>query len=118
MIGYYRMDGTPYNDVLEWAEDSERMSKDGTQVIGDTRIWPYRISTVWLGLDYQYGNGPPLIFETMVFRRATWRTWWQCWWGQWRFRRPDALSQMVKALGQMVERFRPRWSRLLRMLQK
>ena len=27
-----------------------------------------RVSTVWLGLDHNYGSkGPPLIFETMVF---------------------------------------------------
>jgi len=25
------------------------------------------VSTVWLGLNHQYGNGAPLIFETMVF---------------------------------------------------
>ena len=25
------------------------------------------VSTVWLGLDHQFGDGPPLIFETMVF---------------------------------------------------
>lgn len=25
------------------------------------------ISTVWLGLDHQYGSGPPIIFETMIF---------------------------------------------------
>lgn len=24
------------------------------------------VSTVWLGVDHQYGDGPPLIFETMV----------------------------------------------------
>lgn len=29
----------------------------------------YRISTVWLGLDHNFsGKGPPLIFETMVFK--------------------------------------------------
>jgi len=27
------------------------------------------VSTVWLGLDHQYGTGPPLIFETRVFPR-------------------------------------------------
>lgn len=27
-------------------------------------IW---VSTVWLGVDHQWGSGPPLIFETMVF---------------------------------------------------
>ena len=25
------------------------------------------VSTIWIGLDYNYGDGPPLIFETMVF---------------------------------------------------
>lgn len=25
------------------------------------------VSTVWLGLNHNYGDGPPLIFETMVF---------------------------------------------------
>lgn len=30
--------------------------------IGDKRV-----STVFLGLNHQYGDGPPLLFETMVF---------------------------------------------------
>ncbi|MEU6674851.1 hypothetical protein [Streptomyces sp. NPDC046925] len=25
------------------------------------------VSTVWLGLNHQFGDGPPLLFETMVF---------------------------------------------------
>jgi hypothetical protein len=25
------------------------------------------VSTVWLGLDHNWGDGPPLIFETMIF---------------------------------------------------
>lgn len=25
------------------------------------------VSTVWLGFNHQYGDGPPLIFETMIF---------------------------------------------------
>jgi len=39
------------------------------------------VSTVFLGLDHQYGDGPPLVFETMVFHdgdgREEWRysTW-------------------------------------------
>lgn len=31
-----------------------------------------RVSTVWLGLNHRYGEGPPLIFETMVFGNAGW----------------------------------------------
>jgi hypothetical protein len=27
----------------------------------------WRISTVWLGTNHQWGEGPPLLFETMVF---------------------------------------------------
>ena len=26
-----------------------------------------QVSTVFLGLDHQWGDGPPLIFETMIF---------------------------------------------------
>lgn len=31
-----------------------------------------RISTIFLGLDYNFGDGPPLIFETMVFPANSW----------------------------------------------
>ncbi|WP_433233927.1 hypothetical protein [Actinomadura nitritigenes] len=27
----------------------------------------HTVSTVWLGLDHNYGGGEPLIFETMIF---------------------------------------------------
>lgn len=27
-----------------------------------------RVSTVWLGINHRFGDGPPLIFETMVFK--------------------------------------------------
>ncbi len=36
--------------------------KVGLDTVGDKRV-----STVFLGLDHQYGDGPPLLFETMVF---------------------------------------------------
>lgn len=29
------------------------------------------VSTVWLGIDHNFGFGPPLIFETMVFAAET-----------------------------------------------
>ena len=38
-----------------------------------TEVGPYVVSTVWLGLDHNYmENGPPLIFETMVFTNSAW----------------------------------------------
>lgn len=62
------MDGTPYlgeNATLEWANDFEN-TKDriiAQETLPDGKF----ISTVWLGLDHQFGIGKPLIFETMVF---------------------------------------------------
>ena len=31
------------------------------------KIFRTRISTVFLGLDHSWGDGPPLLFETMIF---------------------------------------------------
>lgn len=33
----------------------------------DMKLHGRQVSTVWLGLDHSFENGPPLIFETMVF---------------------------------------------------
>lgn len=35
--------------------------------IADDRIGAVRVSTVFLGVDHSFGNGDPLLFETMVF---------------------------------------------------
>ena len=40
--------------------------------VGIDEIGPYVISTVWLGLDHGFGDGPPVIFETMVFASEAW----------------------------------------------
>lgn len=66
---YYRRDGTPYPDgpeqTLAWARDFGDVDK---RIVAQTRLWNGAfVSTVFLGLDHQYGDGPPLIFETMVF---------------------------------------------------
>jgi len=65
-------------DLMTWAKWYEkadrRVAKSGQQ--GKTRV-----STVFLGLNHQWGEGPPLLFETMIFggehdqyqeRYATW----------------------------------------------
>lgn len=69
----------PVADVIEWATAFEK---------GDRRValtdlgGGVKISTVFLGIDHSFGEGPPLIFETMVFanragEEAMWRysTW-------------------------------------------
>jgi len=43
-----------------WFESADRIVKKS--------VWDgVEISTVFLGLDHSFGNGPPLLFETMVF---------------------------------------------------
>lgn len=53
----------------------ERITHDEWVSAPDNRVaWDMvggvRISTAWLGLDHQFGGGPPLIFETMLFGKA------------------------------------------------
>lgn len=71
--GKYLLDGhdvVPCEDLLEWALNFETMDRvvgltnfdqdDGTQVT---------VSTVFIGLDHSFSRheGPPIVFETMVF---------------------------------------------------
>jgi len=64
----YRRDATPItgpNATLEWAEEFERADR---QICRDELPGNVRVSTVFLGVDHNYGEtGPPLIFETMIF---------------------------------------------------
>lgn len=69
IILFYRPDGTPINtgddlqDTIEYGTLHEMYHR-----VAETQIGPYWISTVYLGLDHSYGHGPPLIFETMIFK--------------------------------------------------
>lgn len=51
-------------DALEWGRFFEDFSK---RRVALTELPNARISTVFLGLDYNWGQGKPLVFETMVF---------------------------------------------------
>lgn len=35
--------------------------------VAETQIGESWVSTVWLGIDHGFGEGPPIIFETLVF---------------------------------------------------
>ena len=49
--------------VEEWARQFEIMDRHVEQtMIGDVRV-----STVFLGINHNFGRGPPLLFETMIF---------------------------------------------------
>ena len=65
MPDYYDRNGDPIRDMLEWGA---RFSDKGYQRVAlDKLPNNVEVSTVWLGLDHNWGNGPPLIFETTVF---------------------------------------------------
>ena len=73
--GYYVLDGREARQAsdAEWLLQSYARRK---RTAGDHDPWRIgkretigdaEVSTVFLGLDYSYGDGPPLIFETMIF---------------------------------------------------
>jgi len=61
---YYDKQGNPIS-MEEWAalfEDFE------SRVIGKSETAAgCQVSTVWLGMNHNYGEGPPLIFETLAY---------------------------------------------------
>jgi len=65
MSDYYDRQGNPISDTLAWAKKYE--DEEEKRVAEDTLPDGKWVSTVWLGLDHSFGEGPPLIFETMVF---------------------------------------------------
>lgn len=68
MPDYFDKAGRPI-PLMKWAELFENREYRLVQqeVLPDGR-W---VSTVWLGLNHQYGDGPPLIFENYGVRGAT-----------------------------------------------
>jgi hypothetical protein len=58
---------SPVEDLMTWARSFETSDRRiARTVLEDDCV----VSTVFLGLDHQFGNGPPLLFETMVFGGA------------------------------------------------
>jgi hypothetical protein len=65
MIDYYDRQGNPITQdrYIKLFEDM------AYKRVAETMVGPYWVSTVWIGLDHGFGNGEPLIFETMVFHK-------------------------------------------------
>lgn len=66
-------------ETLEWAKWFDKADR---QVAHDDLPNGVRVSTVFLGIDHQFGEGPPVLFETMIFggehdgyqdRHCTWK---------------------------------------------
>ena len=65
----YILDGhtpIPCEDTQEWGRWYEKNVEQRRVGLTDLENG-VRVSTVFLGLDHQWGDGPPLLFETLVF---------------------------------------------------
>lgn len=63
---YYKLvDRQPVrcSDPLQWA----LWFQNNDRRVRQTRVGPYEVSTIFLGLDHSWRKGPPVLFETMVF---------------------------------------------------
>lgn len=66
MNGQYILNGkTPVecNDLMEWAKQMEGKNR----IVEQSQLGDVKVSTVFLGLDHSFGDGEPLLFETMIF---------------------------------------------------
>ena len=80
MTDKFILDGkTPVesHDLLAWGQ----WMQDADRVVAKIFIGDVNVSTIFLGLDHSFSDGPPLLFETMIFggehdqyqdRFATW----------------------------------------------
>jgi len=54
----------PVDDILIWGKWFQTADCHVAKTTISEKI---NVSTVFLGLDHSFGNGPPLLFETMIF---------------------------------------------------
>jgi hypothetical protein len=62
-IIYYDRQGQPM-DRMDWVVKFEDRDY---KTVEQTEIGEAFVSTVWMGIDHNFGEGSPLIFETMIF---------------------------------------------------
>jgi hypothetical protein len=62
---YYDRQGKPITDSVAFVKKSrnQKYRRVASTILPDGK-W---VSTIWVGLNFQFGRGPPLIFETMVY---------------------------------------------------
>ena len=70
------------NDNEAWGRWFSMPEHQAERIVKQETIKGCRVSTVFLGIDHQFGNGRPLLFETIIFggkhddyqmRYSTWK---------------------------------------------
>ena len=81
MNEYYRLDENHTPVACTLAEWGEMIQDINSRQVARSELGEISVSTVFLGLNHNWGDGPPLLFETMIFdgehdeekwRYATW----------------------------------------------
>lgn len=67
---YFILEGQVVKPVYRVEDWALWMSTNPNTRIAKTEGDGYIVSTVFIGLDHNYGGGPPEIFETMVFKQG------------------------------------------------
>ena len=62
---FYILDGRDIRkvDIITWAKWFEKTERH----VADDFVGDVRVSTVFLGINHNFGDGVPLLFETIVF---------------------------------------------------
>lgn len=81
MTDCYDRQGNPMTHD-EWVQ---QFGAGDEKLVALSQVGDAIVSTVWIGLNHQWGDGPPLIFETMIFEEGDgdWRP------QQWRWSTED-----------------------------
>ena len=70
----YILDGAgepiPCDDLLQWGRWLVTHDRTLARDRDESGRTPVLVSTVFLGLDHQFGAGPPILWETMIFGRS------------------------------------------------
>jgi hypothetical protein len=97
MTEYYVLneagEAVPTGSLYEWSKWFET-NRDG-RMVSKTTVGEAEVSTVFLGMNHQWGSGPPLIFETMIFG-GKWES--HCWRWSTRAQSVAAHDQIVAVL--------------------
>ena len=51
----------------QWCDWFEKGFMQDNRRVSREKVGGYEVSTVFLGIDHNYGAGPPVLWETMIF---------------------------------------------------
>ncbi len=67
-MAHYILDdrGQPHVEP-DWEKWAQWFATHGdARIVGKTQIGSVKVSTVFLGINHQWGHGPPILWETLV----------------------------------------------------